>query len=145
MWNRWPVQVGCMKQGTQSWCSGTNLRDALGKEVGEGFRMLGRMCTHGWFILMCGKNHHNIVKYLASSQNKLINLFKRRKLSDTISGKMKKVKQTSLCVCFFFKEQQGVSVVVQWLGLGAFTAERPGSILGQRTKIPQATKCGFKK
>ena len=94
-------------------------------------------------MLMCGKNHHSIVKYLASSQNKLVNLFKRRKLSDTVSGKMKKEK-TSLWF-FFFKEQQGVSLVVRWLGLGAFTAERPGSILGQRTKIPQATKCGFKK
>ena len=143
MWNRWPGQVGCMKQGTQSWCSGTTQRDGLGKEVGEGFRMGGRMCTHGWFMLMCGKNHHSIVKYLASSQNKLVNLFKRRKLSDTVSGKMKKEK-TSLWF-FFFKEQQGVSLVVRWLGLGAFTAERPGSILGQRTKIPQATKCGFKK
>ena len=30
--------------------------------------------------------------------------------------------------------------MVQWLGLGAFTAEGPGSILGQGTKILQAVQ-----
>ena len=35
--------------------------------------------------------------------------------------------------------------MVQWLGLGAFTAGAPGSIPGQETKIPQATQCGKKK
>ena len=29
--------------------------------------------------------------------------------------------------------------MVQWLGLCAFTAEDPGSIPGQGTKIPEAT------
>ena len=33
-----------MKQGTQSWCSGTTLRDGIGREVGGGFRM-GDTCT----------------------------------------------------------------------------------------------------
>ena len=32
----------------------------------------------------------------------------------------------------------GNSLVVQWLGLSAFTAEGPGSIPGPGTKIPQA-------
>ena len=32
--------------------------------------------------------------------------------------------------------------MVQWLGLQAFTAEGPGSIPGQGTKIPQATRHG---
>ena len=32
----------------------------------------------------------------------------------------------------------GNSLAVQWLGLCAFTAEGPGSISGQGTKIPQA-------
>ena len=27
----------------------------------------GRMFTHGWFMSMYGKNHHNIVKWLASN------------------------------------------------------------------------------
>ena len=31
----------------------------------------------------------------------------------------------------------GNSLLVQWLGLGAFTAEHLGSIPDQRTKIPQ--------
>ena len=51
---RWPVQVRSMKQGTQSWCSGTTQRDGVGREVGEGFRMGGHMGTHGWFISMYG-------------------------------------------------------------------------------------------
>ena len=37
------------------------------------------------------------------------------------------------------------SLVVQWLGLCAFTAEGPGSIPGQGTKIPQATANNNKK
>ena len=39
----------------------------------------------------------------------------------------------------------GNSLVVQWLGLHAFTAEGLGSIPGQRTKIPQAASRGQKK
>ena len=31
---------------------------------------------------------------------------------------------------------------MQWLGLCSFTAEGLGSISGQGTKIPQATRCG---
>ena len=38
----------------------------------------------------------------------------------------------------------GNSLVVQWLGLHAFTAEDLGSIPGQGTKIPQAMQCGQK-
>ena len=36
-------------------------------------------------------------------------------------------------------------MVVQWLGLHAFTAEDAGSIPGRGTKIPQAAQCGQKK
>ena len=39
----------------------------------------------------------------------------------------------------------GNSLVVQWLGLHAFTAEVAGSIPGQGTKIPQAARRGQKK
>ena len=35
--------------------------------------------------------------------------------------------------------------MVQWLELSAFTAEGPGSIPGQETKIPQAVRCDQKK
>ena len=38
VWNRSPVQVWCMKQGTQSRCTGTTLRDGMGREEGGGFR-----------------------------------------------------------------------------------------------------------
>ena len=38
----------------------------------------------------------------------------------------------------------GNSLVVQWLGLGALTAEGPGSISGRGTQIPQAVRHGQK-
>ena len=44
MWNRSPVQVWCLKQGTQGWWTGTTLSDRMGREVGGGFRM-GDTCT----------------------------------------------------------------------------------------------------
>ena len=56
------------KQNTQSWCSGTTQRDGVGGgrwEWGSGW---GRhMYTHEWFMSMYGKNHNDIVKYLASN------------------------------------------------------------------------------
>ena len=52
--------------------SGTTQRDGVEREVERGFRMGGHMYTHGWFMSMYGKNHHNIVKQLASNLNKLI-------------------------------------------------------------------------
>jgi len=33
-----------MRQGAQGWCTGTTLRDGMGREGGGGFRM-GNMCT----------------------------------------------------------------------------------------------------
>ena len=44
MRNRSPVQVGRMRQGAQGWCTEMTLRDGMGSEVGEGFRM-GNTCT----------------------------------------------------------------------------------------------------
>ena len=35
--------------------------DGVEREVGGRFRMGGLRYTHGWFMLMYGKNHHNIV------------------------------------------------------------------------------------
>ena len=45
MWNRSPVQVRCMKQGTQSRCTGTTLGDGMGREMGGGFRVGEHMYT----------------------------------------------------------------------------------------------------
>ena len=39
-----PVQVRCIIQGAQGWCTGMTLRDGMVHEVGEGFRM-GNTCT----------------------------------------------------------------------------------------------------
>ena len=44
MWNKSPVQVQCMRQGAQGWCTGMTLRDEMGKEVGGRVRM-GNTCT----------------------------------------------------------------------------------------------------
>ena len=44
MWNRSPVQVQCMRQGVQGWCTGMTQRARMGREVGVGFRM-GNTCT----------------------------------------------------------------------------------------------------
>ena len=40
---------------------------------GKGFRMGGHVYTCGQFILMCGKNYHNSVKYYLIKINRLIN------------------------------------------------------------------------
>ena len=55
-----------MRQGAQGWCTGMTLRDGVGGRW-EGVQDGGRKNTHGWLILMYGKNHYNIVKYLASN------------------------------------------------------------------------------
>ena len=41
---RLTVQVRCMRQGAQGWCTGMTLREGMGREVGVGFRM-GNTCT----------------------------------------------------------------------------------------------------
>jgi len=42
------------------------------------------------------------------------------------------------------KKEVGNSLVGQWLGLGAFTAEGPDSIRGWGTKSLQSVQCGKK-
>ena len=44
MWNRSPVQVWCMRQGAQGWCTRMTQRDGMAREVGGGLRM-GNTCT----------------------------------------------------------------------------------------------------
>ena len=44
MWNRLSIEAWCMRQGAQAWCIRMTLRDGMGREVGEGFRM-GNTCT----------------------------------------------------------------------------------------------------
>ena len=36
MWNRSPVQVRCMRQGAQGWCTGMTKRDGMGREGERG-------------------------------------------------------------------------------------------------------------
>ena len=42
--------------------------EGLGSEVAGVFRMGGHMYTCGQFMVMYGKNHHNIVKQLSSTK-----------------------------------------------------------------------------
>ena len=44
MWNESPVQVWCMRQGAQDWCTGMTQRNGMGREVGGVFR-IGNTCT----------------------------------------------------------------------------------------------------
>jgi len=39
-----PVQVQCMRQVAQGWCTGMTLKDGMGRELGGGIRM-GSTCT----------------------------------------------------------------------------------------------------
>ena len=53
------VQVRCIRQGAQGWCTGMTQRDGMGREVGRGVRMgkhLWRIHVNVW------QNHYNIVK-----------------------------------------------------------------------------------
>ena len=43
-WNESPVQVRCMIQNAQGWCTEMTQRDSMGREVGGGFRR-GNTCT----------------------------------------------------------------------------------------------------
>ena len=44
MCNESPVQVWCMIQGAQGWCTGMTQRTGMAREVGGGFR-IGNTCT----------------------------------------------------------------------------------------------------
>ena len=54
-----------MRQGAQGWCTEHPLvtqRDGMGREVGGGVQDGECVCTHGSFMLMCGRSHDNIVE-----------------------------------------------------------------------------------
>ena len=61
MWTRSPVQVQCMRQGAQGWCTGMTPEGCDGEGGGRGVQDDEHMSTHGWFMSMYGKNHYNIV------------------------------------------------------------------------------------
>ena len=55
--NELPVQVRCMTQDAQGWCTGMTQRDGTGREVGGGDQDGEHMYTHGRFMLMYGKTN----------------------------------------------------------------------------------------
>ena len=74
MQNRQPVGICRMTQGAQP----TALDNPEGWEVGGTFRRGGRMYTYGGFVLLYGRNQHNIVKQ--SSSIKIHKIFKMTKM-----------------------------------------------------------------
>ena len=48
MWNESPVQVRCMIQGAQGWCTGMTQRDGMGREMGGGSEWGTHV--HSWWI-----------------------------------------------------------------------------------------------
>ena len=51
-----------MRQGAQNWCTLDDPEGWDGEEGGRGVQDGEHMCTHGWFMSMYGKTHHDIVK-----------------------------------------------------------------------------------
>ena len=78
VWNRSPVQVRCMKQGTQSQHTGTTQREGMGREVGGKFRM-GDTCTPMVDLCQCmaKKKPLQYYKVISLQLNKFI---KKKKL-----------------------------------------------------------------
>ena len=54
MWKESPVQVQCMIQDAQDWCTGMTQRDGMGREVVGGVQDGEHMYTHGRFKSMYG-------------------------------------------------------------------------------------------
>ena len=61
-----------MRQGAQGWCTGMTLRDGMGREVGEGFRM-GDTCTSMADLCQCMAKTTTILKIkVEKKQEKII-------------------------------------------------------------------------
>ena len=75
IFNGSPVQVWCMGQNAQGWCTGMTQRDGMGREVGWGFRM-GNTCTPVADSCQCRAKPLQYYK-LTSLQLKWINLYKK--------------------------------------------------------------------
>ena len=78
MWNRLPVQVRCMRQGTQARCTGMTLRDGMGREVGSGWGTH----VHPWVIYV--NVWQKPLQYCNVISLQLNNFFKRNKLSSLL-------------------------------------------------------------
>ena len=88
MWNRLPVQVWCMRQGAQGWCTGMTLRDGMERVARGEFRM-GDTCTPMANSCQCmAKTNKQTLQYckVISLQLKYINFFKKEFLSTILSG-----------------------------------------------------------
>ena len=108
MWNRSPVQVWCMRQGVQGWCTGMMLRDGMGREVGAGFRM-GNTCTSVADSFQFMAKPLQYCKVI-SLQLKYINFLK-----DSIACNWKEKKESYFRSCY--DKGRVKRVAVQWCQL----------------------------
>ena len=103
--NRLPVQVRCMRQGTQGWCTGMILRDGMGREV-EG-------CS-GWSTYV-----HPWLIHVSVWQKPL-------QYCKVISLQLKKILE---CVAIPFLRESSSSRDQTWVSCiagGSFPSEPPG-------------------
>ena len=56
IWKRSPVQVRCMRQCAQGWCTGMTQRDGMEREVGEGFRIGNTSTSQALCQVFCTLN-----------------------------------------------------------------------------------------
>ena len=76
MWNRWPVQVCRMKQGTQSRCTETTLRDKMRREAQD----VGTH-VHSWLIhINVWQKPPQYCKVISLQLNKFFLVKKKKKL-----------------------------------------------------------------
>ena len=70
MWNRLPVQVQCMRQGAQGWCTGITLRDGMKRKVGGEFKRGTHV--HPWPIYGWQKlpQYCKVISFHLKKQNK---------------------------------------------------------------------------
>ena len=68
---RSPVQVQCMIQGAQDWCTGMTQRDGMGREVGGEFRM-GNTCIPRADSCQCMAKPIQYCKVISLQLNKFI-------------------------------------------------------------------------
>ena len=103
MWIRWPVQLQCMKRGTQNQCTGTTQRDGIRRrwEWSSEQGGSGHMYTRGWFMSTYGKNHRNIV--LASNLNKFKKISPKRQYDLKCYLGIKEEDKIQLKYCLFYE------------------------------------------
>ena len=123
---RWPEKCSCQSYLT---CSSSQILITKGRHCWE---ILGQK---NWNFLFPQSLISVVIKLLFHGVYQCLRLLLLMEASET---NVKLLHSSKILL-------SGTSLAVQWLGLCALTAEGPGSIPGQGTKIPQASRCSKKK